>query len=283
MPSNKGYAGGYNEALQGIDSKYIAIVNSDIEVTPGWLLPIVTLMEKDSTIAAVQPKILAEARRGYFEYAGASGGFMDALGYPFCRGRVLQKTERDTGRYDDPIPVFWASGAAMVVRSDIFHEVGGFDPDYFAHQEEIDLAWRFQLKDYKLMVCPQSVVYHVGGGTLSYDSPAKIYLNFRNNIITLFKYLPLGDFIPIVSLRWALDALAGFRFISKGQFANAFAIIRAHHYIYWHLPSILAKRKTSAALYPRKHLSQLPGVFQGSIILEYYIRMKRKYSQLFHS
>ncbi len=280
---NKGYAGGYNEALTRIDAKYYAIVNSDIEITPQWLIPIIRMMEDDPSIAAVQPKILAESRRGYFEYAGASGGFMDSLGYPFCRGRILNNIERDTGQYEKAVPIFWASGAAFVVRSDAFKEVGGFDDDYFAHQEEIDLAWRLLLKGYKIMSCPASTVYHVGGGTLSYNSPMKIYLNFRNNIITLFKYLPGTDFIPIVSLRWLLDGLAGLRFLSKGEFNSAFAIIRAHFYIYGHLRTILAKRRRTAELYERKPLAKLPGVFQGSIILEYYGRWKRKWNQLFPS
>ena len=283
LETNKGYAGGYNEALTQIEAKYFAIVNSDVEITPQWLVPIIQLMESDPSIAAVQPKILAEGRRGYFEYAGASGGFMDSLGYPFCRGRMLNSTERDTGQYESVIPIFWASGAAFVVRSDVFKSVGGFDPDYFAHQEEIDLAWRFLLKGYKIMCCPASIVYHVGGGTLTYNSPTKIYLNFRNNIITLFKYLPGIDFIPIVSLRWILDGMAGLRFISKGEFANAYAILRAHWYIYGHLRTILAKRRKTAELFERKNLAKLDGVFQGSIILEYYSRWKRKWSQLFPS
>lgn len=281
LPENKGYAGGYNNALEQVEAKYFALVNSDIEITPQWLDPIIRLMESDDQIAAVQPKILSESRRGYFEYAGAAGGFMDSLGYPFCRGRILQNTERDTGQYDQDIPIFWASGAALVIRRDRFIETGGFDTDYFAHQEEIDLAWRLLLKKYKIMCCPASVVYHVGGGTLTYNSPAKIYLNFRNNIITLCKYLPEGDFIPIVSLRWVLDGLAGLRFMAKGQFANAFAIIRAHYYIYGHLRTILGKRKVVAASYQRLPLAKLPGVFQGSIILEYYFRWKRKFSHLF--
>lgn len=283
LPENKGYAGGYNDAIRMIEAKYVALVNSDIEITPQWLSPIIRMMENDQGIAAVQPKILAEGRRGYFEYAGASGGFMDSLGYPFCRGRILQFIERDTGQYDDPLPIFWASGAALVIRRDAFVEAGGFDTDYFAHQEEIDLAWRLLLKGHKIYCCPQSVVYHVGGGTLTYNSPRKIYLNFRNNIITLCKYLPEGDFIPIVSLRWLLDGLAGTRFLAKGQFSNALAILRAHYYIYGHLRTILAKRRAAGEAFHRLPLAKLPGVFQGSIILEYYFRWKRKFSHLFSS
>jgi riboflavin kinase/FMN adenylyltransferase len=283
LTENKGYAGGYNEGLTMVNAKYFALVNSDVEITPNWLIPIINMMEQDETIAAAQPKILAQGRKAYFEYAGASGGFMDSLGYPFCRGRILQQVERDTGQYDTTVPIFWASGAALVIRSQLFREVGGFDPDYFAHQEEIDLGWRLLLKKYKIVCCPDSVVYHVGGGTLSYNTPNKVYYNFRNNIVTLFKYLPEGDLIPIVSLRWLLDGLAGLRFLSKGQFGNMFAIIRAHFYIYRNLRAILAKRKEIAVAYQRLPLVKLEGVYQGSIIMEYYLRWKRKFSQLFAS
>jgi riboflavin kinase/FMN adenylyltransferase len=283
LKENKGYAGGYNEGLAMVNAKYYALVNSDIEITPQWLIPIITLMERDETIAAVQPKILAHGRKGYFEYAGAAGGFMDSLGYPFCRGRMLQNTERDTGQYDTTIPIFWASGAALVIRAQLFRDVGGFDPDYFAHQEEIDLCWRLLLKNHKIVCCPESVVYHVGGGTLSYNTPAKVYYNFRNNIVTLFKYLPEGDLIPIVSLRWLLDGLAGIRFLSKGEFSNAYAIIRAHFYIYRNLRGILAKRRALAETYTRIPLVKLEGVYSGIIIMEYYLRWKRKFSQLFQS
>lgn len=283
LEKNTGYAGGYNEGLAQIKARYYAIVNSDIEITPGWLEPIIDLMEKDPDIAAVQPKILSEARRGYFEYAGASGGCMDSLGYPFCRGRVLQDIERDTGQYDTQMNIFWASGAAFVVRSDVFHEVGGFDQDYFAHQEEIDFAWRVLLKKYKIISCPQSVVYHVGGGTLPYGSAGKVYLNFRNNLVTLIKYLPKPDLIPIVSLRWLLDGMAGIRFLFTGQFSNAMAIIKAHYYIYGHIGSIRQKRKMVGETYTRLPLAKLPGVYQGSIIMDYYLRWKRKFSDLFPS
>jgi GT2 family glycosyltransferase len=208
---------------------------------------------------------------------------MDALGYPFCRGRVLQKVERDTHQYESVIPVFWPSGAAFVIRSSAFKDAGGFDQDYFAHQEEIDLAWRLQLKKYKIMVCPQSVVYHVGGGTLAYSSPQKVYLNFRNNLITLTKYLPGVDLFWILLIRWALDGLAGIRFLAKGQLSNMLAIIRAHYYIYGHLRMIAGKRKAAKALYPRLSLPDLDGVYGGVIIVDYYTRLKRKYSDLFKS
>jgi GT2 family glycosyltransferase len=193
----------------------------------------------------------------------------------------LQNVERDTGQYETEMDIFWASGAAFVVRSEVFHQAGGFDADYFAHQEEIDFAWRVLLKGYRIVSCPRSVVYHVGGGTLKYGSAGKVYLNFRNNLVTLIKYLPKGDLIPIVSLRWMLDGLAGLRFLGKGQFANAFAIVRAHYYIYGHIRTIRQKRKDIAGSFTRQPLIKLPGVYQGSIIMDYYLRWKRRYSDLF--
>ncbi len=283
LQENNGYAGGYNEGLAHIEAKYFALVNSDIEITPDWLSPIVTLLESDESIAAVQPTIRSESRRGYFEYAGAAGGFIDTLGYPFCRGRLLQETERDTGQYQSIVPVFWASGAAMVIRSDVFRNLGGFDKDYFAHQEEIDLAWRILLKGYKIHACPQSIVYHVGGGTLSYGSANKVYLNFRNNLVTLIKYLPGADLLPVLSIRWFLDTLAGFRFLLKLEWANTFAIIRAHFYIYTHIVTILRKRKEITTNYQRQSLTNLPGVYKGSFIFDYYVRWKHKFSDLFPS
>ncbi len=283
LNENAGYAGGYNLSLAKVEAKYYAIVNSDIEITPLWLHPIINMMEEDATIAAIQPKVLAETRRGYFEYAGAAGGMMDSMGYPFCRGRILQKMERDTGQYNDAIPIFWPSGAAFVIRSEVFHEVGGFDVDYFAHQEEIDLAWRLKLKNYKIVCCPASVVYHVGGGTLGYDRPQKIYLNFRNNLITLFKYLPGDDLVIVLMFRWVLDGMAGLKFVARGQFGNMFAIIRAHFYIYSHIIAILQKRKNAGQSYKRIALPYMTGVYPGSILFEYYVRWKRKYSDLFNS
>lgn len=279
---NNGYAGGYNKALSKVKATYYAIVNNDVEITPTWLDPIIKMLEQDKTIAAVQPKIISETRRGYFEYAGAAGGIMDSLGYPFCRGRILHTIERDTGQYNNSIPIFWASGAAFVIRSEAFHEIGGFDQDYFAHQEEIDLAWRLRLKNYKLVCCPKSVVYHVGGGTLQYDSPRKVYLNFRNNLITLFKYLPGDDVVMVLLFRWVLDSMAGLKYLWHGQLGNMFAIIRAHFYIYAHIRTILQKRNTVSQLYKRVALPYMIGVYPGSILFDYYTRWKRKYSDLFN-
>lgn len=281
LTENHGYAGGYNEGLANIHEKYLALVNSDIEITPEWLTPIIDMMEADESIAAVQPKILSETRRSYFEYAGAAGGYMDLLGYPFCRGRILHNVERDTHQYQSSEPIFWASGAAMVIRNDVFQEMGGFDKDYFAHQEEIDLAWRMLLSNNKIMVCPDSVVYHVGGGTMSYSSPQKIYLNFRNNLITLIKYLPSANLFPVLLIRWILDTLAGIRFVLKFEPANAFTIVRAHFYIYGHLMSLIRKRKEVSARFSRRSLRQLPGVYKGSIIFAYYLQWKHKFSDLF--
>ena len=192
LPQNGGFAKGYNDALKQVVADYYVLLNSDVEVQPGWVTPVVALMEADSRIAACQPKILMESRRTVFEYAGAAGGWLDYLGYPFARGRVFDECETDNGQYDDAVPVFWASGAAMFVRAGVYHDCGGLDEYFFAHMEEIDLCWRMQLAGHTIMVCPSAVVYHVGGGTLPKGNARKVYLNFRNNLIMLAKNLPAG-------------------------------------------------------------------------------------------
>ena len=192
LDRNYGFAGGYNQALKQVDSDYYVLLNSDVEVEPGWIEPILELMESDHSIGVCQPKIKMFANRELFEYAGAAGGWLDFLGYPFARGRVFDVCEQDRGQYDAAGPVFWASGAAMFVRAALYHRLGGLDGYFFAHQEEIDFCWRLQLADYKVYTCPQSVVYHVGGGTLPKGNERKVFLNFRNNLIMLAKNLPAG-------------------------------------------------------------------------------------------
>lgn len=206
--SNGGYAKGYNDVLKHIDSEYFVLINSDIEVTAGWLSPIIALMDNDKQIAACQPKILDYNNKNNFEYAGASGGFIDNLGYPFCRGRIFDSVEEDKGQYNDAIEVFWATGACLFVRAVHYNEVGGLDEDFFAHQEEIDMCWRLKNKGYKIMVEPKSVVYHVGGGTLNAGSPFKTHLNFRNNLFMLFKNLPTSSLFTIIPMRLVLDGVA---------------------------------------------------------------------------
>ena len=241
---NEGYAKGYNNALKQISAKYFVLINSDIEVTPGWLTPIVSLLETNTNIAACQPKILDYNKKTHFEYAGASGGFIDRLGYPFCRGRIFDNTEEDKGQYNNTIELFWATGACLFTRSSHFWEVGGFDEEFFAHQEEIDLCWRLKNKGYKIMVEPKSVVYHFGGGTLNAISPFKTYLNFRNNLYMLFKNLPTTSLFTIIPIRLILDGIASFTFLNqKNGFSHFIAIAKAHFSLYFAIPRLINKRK----------------------------------------
>ena len=242
--SNGGYAKGYNDALKQIDAEYFVLINSDIEVTEDWLSPIINLMDADSNIAACQPKLLDYNNRNMFEYAGASGGFIDNLGYPFCRGRIFDDIEQDNGQYNDAIEVFWATGACLFVRSTSFNEVGCLDEDFFAHQEEIDLCWRLKNKGYKIMVQPKSVVYHVGGGTLNAGSPFKTHLNFRNNLFMLFKNLPTFSLFTTIPTRLLLDGVAALTFLNKPKgLKHVLAIAKAHFTFYFEIPKLIAKRQ----------------------------------------
>ena len=242
--SNGGYAKGYNDALKQIDAEYFVLINSDIEVTEGWLSPIIDLMDSDKKIAACQPKLLDYNNKTNFEYAGASGGFIDNLGYPFCRGRIFDDLEQDRGQYNDAIEVFWASGACFFVRASHFNVIGGLDEDFFAHQEEIDLCWRLKNKGYKIMVQPKSVVFHVGGGTLNSGSPFKTHLNFRNNLFMLFKNLPTSALFTIIPIRLVLDGVAALTFLSKKNgLQHVLAIAKAHFIFYFEIPKLIAKRE----------------------------------------
>ncbi len=228
LDRNYGYAEGYNRALDRLEADYFVLLNSDVETPPGWLEPLVARMESDSSIAALAPKLLAYGDRDRFEYAGASGGFMDMLGYPFCRGRILSTLEKDEGQYDTAREVFWASGACMVVRVSAFREVGGFDGKFFAHMEEIDFCWRAQLYGYKIWIEPQSRVWHLGGGTLPNNTPRKIYLNYRNNLAMLYKNLPAGRVEAILFVRMVLDGLSALVFLLQGRADFFREVFRAH-------------------------------------------------------
>ena len=242
--SNGGYAKGYNDALSKISAEYFVLINSDVEVSSGWLSPIISLMDSDIGIAACQPKVLSYNDKKRFEYAGASGGFIDNLGYPFCRGRIFESTELDTGQYDDVIEIFWATGACLFLRASQFWNIGGFDEDFFAHQEEIDLCWRMKNKGYKIMIEPRSVVYHVGGGTLDSLSPFKTYLNFRNNLFMLVKNLPLRSILFVIPFRLLLDGVAAVSFLSnKNGVRHCLAVLRAHFVFYLLLPKMISKRR----------------------------------------
>lgn len=271
--SNGGFATGYNLALRQIEAEYFVLLNSDIEVTPRWIEPVIELMDADKQIAACQPKILSYHEKDKFEYAGASGGFIDRYGYPFCRGRVFQHLEEDKGQYDDNCEVFWATGACMFVRADLYLNHGGLDDSFFAHMEEIDFCWRMKNLGYKVYCCPRSKVYHIGGGTLPKGSARKTYLNFRNNLSLLYKNLPSNRVFWVLAYRILLDWVAAVKFLLGGGFADFWAVIRAHFAFYRRRRSIKEARKAT----PRHQVSQM---YLRNIVFENYLKGKRCYSDL---
>lgn len=273
--SNEGFAKGYNTALKQVEADYYVLLNSDVEVTPGWIGPVIELMETDKYIAACQPKILACDDKNKFEYAGACGGWLDELGYPFSRGRVFDICEADTGQYDTLQQCFWAGGAALFVRSSVYHELNGLDEFFFAHQEEIDFCWRLQLAGYKVFVQPASVVYHVGGGALPRGHSRKTFLNFRNNLIMLTKNSSLGSALWKIPFRLFLDALAAWRGLLNGNGGYFYSIFTAHlHFIGW----LLWRRKQS--VFPFKKDGNLSGWFRGSVVWAYFIQKKKTFSEI---
>lgn len=241
--SNGGFAKGYNDGLKHIDADIFCLLNSDVEVSPNWLQPIIKAFQNNSNAAIIQPKILDLKRPEYFEYAGAAGGFIDRLGYPFCRGRIFQALEKDEGQYNDIKEVFWATGACMFIKSDLFKALDGFDEDYFAHQEEIDLCWRAKNRGHKVLYVGESSVFHLGGSTLKNMDPKKTYLNFRNSLYSITKNLPGKVALPIVCSRLLLDGIAGLRFILQFKFGHCFAIIRAHLSFYSNFRKLYRKRE----------------------------------------
>ncbi|MFC0186175.1 hypothetical protein SAMN04515674_11820 [Pseudarcicella hirudinis] len=274
LPVNFGYAGGYNEALAQIQAKYYILLNSDVEVTANWINPVIQLMETNPDIAACQPKIRSFHQKADFEYAGAAGGFLDYLGYPFCRGRIFDTLEEDKGQYNDNLEIFWATGACLFIKSEIFHETGGFDADFFAHMEEIDLCWRIKSEGYKIFVCGDSEVYHVGGGTLHKSNPRKTFLNFRNGLAMLYKNHPSEKLFIHIFTRLILDGLAGVKFILSGNFADCFVIIKAHFNFYFNLGKWTAKRRKI------KQGKNLQGIYKSSIVLAYFMKGKKLFSDL---
>ena len=273
--SNEGYAKGYNDSLETLKEEFFVLINSDIEVTDNWIKPIINLMETNSDIAACQPKILSFHERNKFEYAGACGGFIDTLGYPFCRGRIFSDLEDDNNQYNDITEVFWASGACLFVRAKHFKEVNGFDNDFFAHQEEIDLCWRLKNKGYKIMVNPNSAVFHVGAGTLNTSSPFKTYLNFRNNLFMLYKNLSVLKLIITILFRLPLDGIAALSFAKKENgLGHVFSILRAHLVFYVSIPLLSLKRKK---IDQKKNLT---GQKRFSILFKYYFLGIKKFSDL---
>lgn len=242
---NYGFAKGYNEALKRVEEDIYVLVNSDVEVTQNWLEPALSLFEANAATGIVQPKILDYKNKSMFEYAGAAGGFIDQYGYPFCRGRIFETIEKDHGQYNNNAEIFWASGACFFIRKSVYRELGGFDEDFFAHQEEIDLCWRAFNKGHRAVFCPESVIYHVGGATLSTANPRKTFLNFRNSLWMLLKNLPTSKLLPILFIRLALDGVAGMRFLFQGEPKHLWAVLKAHYYFYLKLFYFLNKREST--------------------------------------
>lgn len=272
---NGGFAKGYNDALKQVKTRFYVLLNSDIEVTENWLFPLYDCM-KDESISGCQPKILAFKNKGNFEHAGASGGFIDKNYFPFCRGRIFHSVEEDKGQYDNPMEIFWATGAAMMIRSEVFHEHGGFDEDFFAHMEEIDLCWRIKKRGGKFMVVPDSLLYHVGGGALPYSSPRKTLLNFRNGLVMLIKNHE-GMLFPKLFWRMTLDGLAAYSFLLKGEFKNFWAVFKAHLHVYTKLRTHLRKR--NAIKRSSTHFNAA-GIYRGNIIWNFYAKKVRRFSDL---
>ena len=267
LTENLGYAGGYQEGLQQILEPYYCLLNSDVEVTENWLQPIQILFEKNTHIAAIQPKILDYKKRDYFEYAGAAGGLLDKFGYPYCRGRIFESIEKDTGQYDDETPIFWASGACFFIRRKDYWNVGGLDTDYFAHQEEIDLCWRLHNAGKKNFYTGKSKVYHVGGASLTYGSPKKTYLNFRNSLFSILKNHQGFSVVWVLLIRMILDGIAGLKFLLNAKFSHFFAVIKAHLSFYLKFFKMFNKRT--------KHPKRERTYPVKSIVYEYFIKNKR--------
>ena len=273
--SNGGFAKGYNDSLKKVDSEFYVLLNSDVAVTDNWLVPLTKAMQNDN-VAGCQPKILAYNKQDRFEHAGASGGFIDKNYFPFCRGRLFDNVEEDQGQYNTEMDIFWASGACLMIRSELYHKAKGFDEDFFAHMEEIDLCWRIKKWGYSFKIIPASTVYHVGGGTLPYSSPTKVYYNFRNNLTMLLKN-HVGWWFPKFIWRMMLDGIAGLKFLLSGDFKAFWAVIRAHFWQYRHLPQTLKKRKVIKAGTIQENIS---GFYEGNILVDFFLRKNKTFSDL---
>ena len=273
---NYGFAEGYNRALATIDNSYSILLNSDVEVTPHWIEPVLSLMQSDSDIVACQPKVRAYHRKEYFEHAGAAGGYIDILGYPFCRGRVIDHLEKDTGQYDDIVPVFWATGACFFTHTETYRRLGGFDPLFHAHMEEIDLCWRIQAAGFKICYQPKSLIYHVGGGTMPASNPRKTYLNFRNSTGMLYKNTPYSQLGWKVVLKLGLDLVAALRFYAIGKDQEGKAVLKAVRDFVWHR----RRWKESREKVPKK-MGYKSGVMMPRLIVaERYIKKRKTFSSL---
>lgn len=270
--TNLGYAGGYNAALSQLKEDIFILLNSDVEVSPNWLNPILDIFKSEEQTAAVQPKILDYKNKNYFEYAGAAGGYIDKYGYPFCRGRIFQELEEDHGQYNDDAYIFWASGACLAIRKSVYVELNGLDEDFFAHQEEIDLCWRLHNLGHRVKFCAASKIYHVGGATLQSMNPLKTFYNFRNSLFMLLKNVSKPQIYSVLFIRMLLDGAAGIKFLLEGKFNHFFAILRAHASFYRHFKKI-KKKRVEAGRNPKYHLV-------SSIVCEHYLKGKKSFSQL---
>ena len=272
---NYGFAKGYNEALKQLKADYFVLLNSDVEVSAGWIEPVISLMQSDPQIGVCQPKLLMYHDKKMFEYAGAAGGWLDHLGYPFARGRIFDICEEDNGQYDTIEPIFWATGAAMFVRAELYHQLNGLDEYFFAHQEEIDFCWRVQLAGYKVYACPKSTVYHVGGGTLPKGNADKVFLNFRNNLVMLAKNLPLSQSWWKIPFRFLLDTISAFKSLFEGQRTYFVAVFRSHiAFLGW----LFSKR--DKRFLPRNKNSSLQGWFKGSVVWLHFVRRKTRFTEI---
>jgi GT2 family glycosyltransferase len=275
LDKNYGFCGGYNRALRQVTADYYVLLNSDIEVTANWLSPMIGLLDSQRDVACVQPKILSYHDRKKFEHAGAAGGFLDSLGYPFCRGRIFDHVEEDRGQYDDEREIFWSTGACMMIRSESFHRFNGFDEDFFAHMEEIDLCWKLHRTKKKVVYCGNSRVYHVGAGTLGYGNPKKTYLNFRNGLSMVFKHFNPGELFYKLPLRMFLDWLAAFRFFIKGDAPNGKSILRAHRDFLTNIKRDQRKREEIRRDNPG--YSQV-GIRKGSIVFSFFVLGRKTFA-----
>ena len=277
LDKNHGFAGGYNLALQKIDAKYFVLLNSDVEVTEGWLEPLINHLDQNTDVASCQPKIKSFFNKESFEYAGAAGGFIDKLGYTFCRGRIFDVVEKDFGQYNNSTDIFWSSGACMAVRADAWLKCGGFDNDFFAHMEEVDLCWRFHLSGLRVSYISESVVYHVGGGVLQYDSDFKTYLNFRNNLYLLYKNLPESKLQRTIFIRKLLDGVAAGMYLLKGKFRNVGAIRKAHGDYYRNLTKLKEKRN---AIKEKETINNVSPILNKSLVFRFYIMGEKTFGSL---
>lgn len=277
LEQNHGFADGYNLALQQVDAEYVVLLNSDVEVTAHWLEPMVAYLDGHPEVAACQPKIRSQRRKEYFEYAGAAGGFIDKYGYPFCRGRIMGVVEKDENQYDTVIPLFWATGAALFIRRSDYLEAGGLDGRFFAHMEEIDLCWRLRSRGRQIVCIPQSVVYHVGGATLKKENPQKTFLNFRNNLVMLYKNLPEEELNKVMRIRTCLDYVAALTFLLKGDVGNARAVMRARKDFKRKCPSFSSSREENQR---KNTLNAIPERSKSSILWQFYARGCKRFSQL---